>query len=257
MRLDPRSALASLLALLSFGAFADIVVGNGKIETERRELPAFSAINVGGAATLKVHRGAQKVEISCDSNILPYITTTVSGGELTIGFKQFTSIRSLTAMQFEIAVPELAGIRLSGSGEAYIDSFKGDSFSGFVSGSCNLKAAGLDYSTASLAFSGSGGLDAKVNAERLDLRCSGSCGVSVSGRAVRGEIAVSGSSIIGARDFAVSEARIAVTGSGSVEIKALKSLDATISGSGTIRYWGSPDVSQRISGSGRITKVDS
>jgi len=254
-RLNPRSVLASLLAFLSFGAFAEIVVGNGSIETQKRELPAFSAINVGGSATLKVHRGAQKVEISCDSNILPYIVTTVSGNELTIGFKPLTSIMSSSKMQFEITLPELAGIRLSGSGEAYVDAFKGDSFTGIVSGSGSVKAADLAYSGVSLASSGSGGFEAKVKAERLDLRCTGSGGVSLSGSAGRGEIAVSGSGKIGGRDFAVNEARIAVSGSGNVEIRAIKNLDATLSGSGSIRYWGGPSVSQRISGSGRISKA--
>ena len=179
----------------------------------------------------------------------------MSGSELTIGFKPLTSIMGSRKMQFEITLPELTGIRLSGSGEAYVDAFKGDSFTGIVSGSGNVKVADLDYSGVSLTTSGSGGFEAKVKAERLDLRCSGSGGVSLTGSAARGEIAVSGSGKIGARDFAVNEARIAVSGSGNVEIKANKNLDATLSGSGSIRYWGGPSVSQRISGSGRISKA--
>jgi uncharacterized protein (AIM24 family) len=254
-RLNPRSVLASLLAFLSFGAFAEIVIGNGKIETQSRELPAFGAINVGGSATLKVHRGAQKVEISCDSNILPYITTTVSDGELTIGFKPLASMMGSTTMQFEITLPELVGIRLSGSGQAYVDAFKGDSFSSAISGSGSIKATSLDYSKATLAFSGSGRFDVKVKAERFDMRCSGSSAGLLSGSAGRGEIVVSGSGRIDARDFAVNEARIAVSGSGNVEIRALSSLDVSMSGSGSVKYWGSPSVSQRTSGSGRIMKA--
>jgi hypothetical protein len=255
-RLDPKSILAFLLASLSFGAFADIVVGNGQVETENRELPAFRAIDVGGAATLKVHRGAQRIEICSDSNILPYITTTVSGGELTIGLKPLTSIMGSTAMRFDITVPELEGIRLSGSGQAYIDPFDGDSFSGVVSGSVRVKAPGLAYSKASLSFSGSGALDSTVKAETLDLRCTGSGALRLSGKADRAEIAVSGSADIGARDLAVQEARVEISGSGKVELWAVESLDADISGSGSIKYWGSPSVSQRISGSGRISRAD-
>ena len=255
-RLEPKPVLAFLLAFLSFGAFADIVVGNGQIETENRELPAFRAIDVGGSATVKVHRGAQKIEICSDSNILPYITTTVSGGELTIGLKPFTSIMGSTDMRFEITVPKLEGIRLSGSGQAYIDSFDGDSFSAVVSGSVSVKAPGLAYSKTSLSFSGSGGLDATVKAETLDLRCTGSGALRISGKADRGEIAISGSSDIRARDLAVGEARVEISGSGEVEIRAVESLDADISGSGSIKYWGSPNVSQRISGSGRVSKAD-
>jgi hypothetical protein len=249
---------ALITAILLTGALAlasaDIVFGNGKIETDRRSLPAFKSISIAGSGTLRVHRGGQRVEIAADSNILPYITTAVSGDELKIGFKPFTSITSATKLQFDITLPELSGVSISGSGDAYVDAFKGANFAGMVSGSGGIKAD-LDYSAVSLSCSGSGGFDATVKAQRLDLRCTGSGDAFLKGSADKAEVAISGSGALGARSFAVADARIIISGSGKAEIKATKSLDATVSGSGDIRYWGNPSVTQRTNGSGRISKA--
>jgi hypothetical protein len=249
-----RSILACILAILSVGAFADIVIGNGKVETERRSVPAFSSISVGGSGTLRVHRGAQKLELTCDSNILPYITATVSGGELRIGFKPFTSVNNPTKLLFDVTLPELRGVNLSGSGEAHIDAFKGAGFSAAISGSGGMKAE-LEYESVALKLSGSGGFDAKVKAGRFDLAASGSGGAFVNGSADRVGIVLTGSAELGARDFAAQDARIAASGSSRMEIRAARSLDVTLSGSGELRYWGNPSLSQRVSGSGRVYKI--
>lgn len=249
-----RPVLACALALLSVGAFADNVVGNGRVETEKRFVPAFSSISVGGSGTLRVHRGGQKLELTCDSNILPYITTTVADGELNIGFKPFTIINNTTKMLFDVTLPALRGVGLSGSGDAYIDAFKGEDFSGALSGSGGMKAE-LEYKSVSLRLSGSGGIDAAVKASRLGLACSGSGGAFIKGKADRADITLAGSAELGARDFAAEEARIVASGSSRMEIRASRSLDVALSGSGELRYWGNPSVSQVVRGSGRITKA--
>jgi Putative auto-transporter adhesin, head GIN domain len=249
-----RSILACILAILSVGAFAEVVTGNGRAETEQRSVPAFTSISVGGSGTLRVHRGAQKLELTCDSNILPYITTTVSGGELSIGFKPFTSINNPTKMQFDVTLPELRGVNLSGSGDAHIDAFKGAEFSAAISGSGGMKAE-LDYKSVSLKLSGSGGFDATVKAGRFDLACSGSGGTFIKGSADRADIALSGSAELEARGFATGDARIFASGSSRMEIRAAGSLDVALSGSGELRYWGNPSLSQRVSGSGRVYKA--
>jgi hypothetical protein len=244
--------IAVLLSATIAGSYADIVLGNGRVETERRSLPAFSSVSIGGSGTLRVHRGAQKVEVSCDSNILPYISMSVSGDELSIGFKPFTNIMSLTKLEFDVTIPDLTGLKVSGSCNAYADAFKGESFSGIVSGSGGIKAD-LEYRTVELNSSGSGGFDANIAASRVALRCTGSGGAYFRGSADRAELSISGSGSLGARHFSAGDARVIISGSGTAEIRATKSLDVTLSGSGGLKYWGSPRVSTRISGSGRIS----
>jgi hypothetical protein len=243
-----------MLAAAVAGASADILVGNGKVKSERRSLSSFSSVSVAGSGTLRLHRGGQKVELTCDSNILPYITTTVTGSELRIGFKPFTGILKATKMEFDVTIPELAAVRLAGSGDAYVDSFSGDTFEASVAGSGGIKAE-LEYRNISLNCSGSGGFDASVKSDGLELRCSGSGSAYVKGSAERAEVTISGSGTLGARGFSVSDARIIISGSGEAEIRVAKSLDAVLSGSGSVRYWGKPSIQQRVSGSGRISRA--
>jgi ABC-type amino acid transport substrate-binding protein len=248
--------VALTLAALAAGASADVLIGNGRAKTERRSVPAFSSISLGGSGTLRVHRGGQKVEITSDSNILPYITTTVSGGELKIGLKPFTSIVKSTRMQFDITLPELKGVAIAGSGDAFLDAFSGDAFKAVVAGSGGIKAD-LGYKAIELSCSGSGGFDAAVKAGRLDLRCSGSGGAVLRGSAERAEVTITGSGSLGARGLSVGEARLLISGSGEAELRATRRLDVVISGSGGVRYWGQPAISQRVSGSGRISQAGS
>jgi len=250
-----KALMASILLTAAIlGAAADIVRGNGSVVTERRSLSSFSSISLGGLGTLRVHRGGQRVEITSDSNILPFVTTSVSGGELRIGVEPSASIVETTKLQFDVTLPELEGLRLSGSGDAYVDAFKGEDFTAAVSGSGGVKAQ-LDYRRVELYSTGSGGFDAKLKAATLNLRCSGSGEAYVDGAADLADIVVTGSGMVGARDFAVADARVLVAGSGRVEIRAASSLRVAISGSGEVRYWGSPRIDQNLSGSGRVSKA--
>jgi len=250
-----RAVLVGLLLSLSLAAlFADVLVGNGRVVTERRSLSSFTSISLSGTGILRVHRGAERVELSSDSNILPYITTSVSGGELSIGLEPLTGILSSTKLQYDISLPELAGLRISGSGDAYVDAFRGEAFSAIVSGSGGIKAE-LDYKSVDLNCSGSGGFDAAVKAASLELRCSGSGDAFLRGSADRGGITISGSGTLGGRDLAVGEARISISGSGKAELRVARKLEAVISGSGGIKYWGRPQVSQTIRGSGRVSQA--
>jgi Protein of unknown function (DUF2807). len=245
---------AALVSLFSASAFADIVAGNGKIVTEKRSLPSFGSINVGGSGILKVHRGAQKLELTCDSNVLPYITTDVVGGELRIGLKPFTSLINASRIQYEISMPDLNALRFSGSGDAYIDAFSGKRFVCVISGSGGVKAD-LDYSSIDLSCSGSGGFDATMKARELILRCSGSGEAYLQGAIDAADFDLSGSAAIRARDLAAREASVKMSGSGVVELRAKDKLSATVSGSGRITYWGDPKMDTRTSGSARIERA--
>jgi hypothetical protein len=245
--------VASALISSSCG-FADGIRGNGKVETEARSLPAFTSVSVSGSGTLRVHEGSQKVEISSDSNILPYITTEVVAGELKIGLKPLTSIYRATKMEYVVTVPSLKGVRLSGSGDAYVDRFSGDSFSASISGSGGVKAD-LDYDKIALSCSGSGGFDAAVQADDLTLSCSGSGKAYFNGKTGTAKITISGSGDVRARDLEAKSADIRIAGSGSVEIRASDALSASLAGSGGVRYWGSPRVETHVAGSGRVSRA--
>jgi hypothetical protein len=245
--------IASALISSSCG-FADGIRGNGKVETETRSFSSFTSVSVSGSGTLRVHEGSQRVEISSDSNILPYITTEVVGGELKIGLKPMTSIYRATKMEYVVTVPSLKGLRLSGSGDAYVDHFSGDSFSARIAGSGGIKAD-LDFDKIELSASGSGGYDVTVKADSLSLSCTGSGEAYAAGKSGAAKITISGSGDVRARNLETASADVRIAGSGNVEIRASEDLSATLAGSGGVRYWGNPRVESHVAGSGRVSRA--
>ena len=232
------STLAFLL-LLSMSASScmlfDSVRANGDVKTETRPVDAFSSVALNGSGALRVHRGAQDVEITADSNVLPYIETTVANSRLSIGIKPFTSVWGSPTFQFDVTMPILAGLELNGSGEADADAFSGDAFVAKVTGSGSL-AATLDYSSAVLD-------------------CSGSGGATLSGSSDETRISISGSGTASAKGLGSKKAIVSIAGSGNVELRAIDALDVSLYGSGDLRYWGSPALTQSVTGSGRVSRA--
>jgi len=228
-------AFALLASLLPPSAFAQIIVGNGRMETERRSVSAFRSIAFSGSGELEIRPGSQMLAVTADANVLPFIESTVSGGRLHIGFKPGIAIIKASKVVVEITMPDLEALTISGSGSAVVGRFEGDSFKAAISGSGSLRAD-LGYGI-------------------VDLHISGSGGIALAGRADEAIVRISGSGSLAARDFAAVDARIAISGSGDAEIRASKRLDADIGGSGSLRYWGAPRLSTDLKGSGSVRKA--
>jgi hypothetical protein len=231
-----------------------ILIGNGEIASEERFVPAFDSISMTGFGSLRVHRGERRIGISCDSNLLPYVVTAVSGGRLRIGLKPLTWVLKTAHLEVDVALPELRGLDVSGSGSAVVDAFSGEGFRGSISGSGAISAT-LDYAHATIRVSGSGGFSGAVAASGLDLRSSGSGSTKLVGSAEHAVMRCSGSSVLSAKDFAAAEADVEMSGSGRAEIRAAKILRSRLSGSSELRYWGGPSLASRVSGSARIRKL--
>jgi hypothetical protein len=228
-------AFALLASFLPSPAFAQIVIGNGRMETERRSVPAFRSIAFSGSGDLEIRRGPQRLAVTADENVLPFVESTVSGGKLHIGFKPGISIIKPSKLVVEIAMPELEELTISGSGVVVVGRFEGDSFEATISGSGSLRAD-LGYGSVDFTISGSGG-------------------IALAGRADEASVRISGSGSLDARDFAAADARISISGSGNAELRVSKRLDVDSSGSGGVRYWGSPRLSTDVKGSGSVRKA--
>lgn len=243
------------LALAALGlASCGGVVGNGQVETETRHVQRFDAISLGGSGSLSVHRGDFKVEVSCDANILPYILTEVVGTELQIGVRPGVSILSPTKLHYEVSLPELSGLKVSGSGRAEAEAFSGKDVRLTVSGSGDI-AGDFAYERADVLVSGSGSMRIKGVFDASSVKISGSGGAAIRGSTTSLDLATSGSGHFDGKDFAAQTAQARCSGSGGGEIRAATSLDARLSGSGRLSYWGNPQVEVSSSGSGRLRRA--
>jgi len=232
-----------------------IVTGNGKVETESRGLPGFSSVSLSGIGSLRIHSGDFKVEVTSDSNILPYIVTEVVGTELRIGMKPGIRTFRPTKIEYDVTLPALEGIGLSGSGSIHIDRFSGESFRAHISGSGSLEGE-LSYEKASLGVSGSGAYALSGDFGTLDLDISGSGSGVFAGTAKTCLANISGSGSISGKDFSIDALKATISGSGDLELRVKERLQASVSGSGSIGYWGKPTVDAHTSGSGRIRSLD-
>ena len=208
------AAVAVLLQRVAFdGTSGSRIEGSGVAATQTRVLPAFGALDLAGANTVRVRAGrAQSVAVRADDNLLRSITTRVEAGVLVVDASGSFSAKG--PMSVDVGAPSLEVITLSGIGRIEVEG---------------------------------------VRAERLTVRLSGSGVVRVSGAVRRLDVTLEGSgdaqlSGLGARDV-----RATVAGTGRITVDAKRSLDASIRGVGEIVYSGHPmRVTTNVAGSGTI-----
>jgi len=211
-------------------------VASGIVRTESRTVPAFTAIVIEGAGNVTLSQAsAQSLSVETDDNLLPLVKTEVRAGVLYLGFKQGVKPAHLSQLEFQITVPELTAVKISGSG--------------------NLHAASLIRAQAlTLEISGSGGIYSELDVGRLAVTISGSGGMTAEGKARQLSVLISGSGSVQAHDLVSATAEVSVNGSGEAVINAQRTISINVSGSGRVAYGGGAEATIRKSGSGVVQR---
>jgi Putative auto-transporter adhesin, head GIN domain len=209
--------LPVLFLIALTGCFKERIVGGGTTTSEKRTINGtFTEIRLEGSANVRVKQGDTIEVVAKDfPNILPFLRTTVLGNALVIDFQPDTWISNSVA-EVTVTLPKLTGLEISGSGDI---------------GSIN-----------------------NLTCDDLGILISGSGDISLVGKAKKMNAKISGSGDVRTFDLICDDVKASLTGSGNMEIQALKTLDATISGSGDITYKGNPSVNSQVTGSGRVRK---
>jgi hypothetical protein len=208
----PALSLAVLLLLSA----CSVVNGSGHVATETRQVSGFTKIELSGTGEVTIEQGgAESLTIEADDNVLPALTSKVSGSTLKLGTKTGTTLRTKNPIRYRVTVKELTGLEVSGSG--------------------SVQAHGMT-----------------LQALRVDI--SGSGAVNLSGSAVEQDIELSGSGRYDAAELPSQKVTADISGSGQVTVAVSRELKIDISGSGTVTYTGDPSVQQDVSGSGRVVK---
>jgi hypothetical protein len=203
--------LAALVALLSGCG----TKGSGTAATDHRTVDPFTAVEVRGTVELELTVGSTpSVTLSGDDNLLPLVTTDVSGKRLIISSKE--GIRPELPLVARVTVSrDLEEIIGRGVTEIRAQGLTGDTLRVELSGAGKADLAG-EVGSLELRLSGAGSLDAKrLNAKKID---------------------------------------VDVSGAGRVEVGEPEVLDVDISGAGTVTHRGEPEITQSISGAGSIRK---
>jgi hypothetical protein len=215
---------ATLLVILAVlvGAFSAChigkgIQGSGNRKSEKRDLPAFKAIDTTGAYEVEVMcQKAASFEIEADDNILPLIKTEVRDGVLYVSNQQ--RYNSAKAVALRISLPELISVSSRGAGEITVQDANGDNLKIESTGAASIKASGK-VKSATISSTGAGDIDAsRLQAEK---------------------------------------ARVTVTGAASVNVDVTEQLDVSVSGVGSVSYSGNPKtVNKSVSGIGSVNKKE-
>ena len=232
--------LPALFAVLLSGCYFDIdgdglgpvIHGSGDIVVEERILSDFDRVVAEGSLEVIISQGnEQYVEVEADDNLLPYIRTSVRGGELRISNTR--SFRTRHDVKVFITITALEALEIRGSGNVF--------------GNTAISSVDLD-----LEINGSGDVDLELYYDEIDSEINGSGNFRLSGEALEQDIRINGSGDYRAANLLSVETDVHIRGSGNSIVSVSDYLRAEIEGSGDIIYYGNPSVESRINGSGDL-----
>jgi hypothetical protein len=117
------------------------VKGSGNRKTEARQVASFTAIETEGALDLNVVCGKDlRLEVEADDNILPLISTAVSGNKLII--KPTRSYSSSDPPSIKITVPNINAFSANGAGSIQITGVNNDQIQFYANGAPTISASG-------------------------------------------------------------------------------------------------------------------
>jgi len=203
------------ITILLAGAIAVIVgcslpgvKGDGTMKTENRPISDFSGLEVSGAYQIKWSSGKSALTISTDQNLLPLITTSVTGNTLRIDSKE--NLRPTKGITINLSSASLTDVKLNGAVSLTASNLSGAdlklesngassiSVAGSVtnleatlSGACKLDAKSLQTQTAKVSLNGASYGDVTVT-ETLNASISGAGGLTYSGNPKSVEKSVAG-----------------------------------------------------------------
>jgi hypothetical protein len=225
-------ALVLMLCACSLGA----VRGSGKLITESRTVRDFDRVSLSGSGEVILTQGdGESLTVETDGNVMQYVTSEVRGGTLTLGTEPGKRI-SPTRLKFTLRVRDLAGLRVSGSGDIDAERFDTDDLEITVSGSGEVQIDSL-------------------TADEVAIQISGSGDVELAGQVTGQEVTVSGSGKYRGGDVRSETVGVTISGSGDATVWATESLDARITGSGSVSYYGHPETSVSTPGSGKVREL--
>ena len=198
--------------------FKEGIHGNGIVEKETRNVPAFNQLDISGTFNVFLSQGeTASVTIEADNNIIPIIQTDVDQNKLSVKIENGVKISKSKKSNVYITVTDLNSLHFNGVG--------------------NLKClTDLNLSTVDIYNSGVGNMELKGSA----LVCT---------------MHNSGVGNLNAFDFEVQKLNISNAGVGNVQINAVEELSMSNSGVGNVSYKGDASIKElHSSGVGKIVK---
>ena len=157
--------------------------GSGQVATDTRAVAGFSAVDLRGVGQLTVTLGGTEgLTVEAEDNLLPLISSTVSGNTLVLELKEGRPTRPIV---FRLAARQITALSTSGAGDIDAPDVTGASLRTNQSGAGNVRLERLSVQSLDSSLAGAGSLDANGTATRLTVNVAGAGNVAARDLAVR------------------------------------------------------------------------
>lgn len=139
------------------------VAGSGPLVSKTITLDEFSKIENTGVADIYVTLGnPQSVVLKAQQNIIDVMTIGVVSDELKIGLEKGVSIDKADTIRFDITVPEITRIILTGVGDYVLSGDYQEELEIILTGVGNVSAFDLEVGTCNITITGVGNCEVYV-----------------------------------------------------------------------------------------------
>lgn len=209
---------------LSWNLGLPAIRGDGRVVQEAREVPGFSAFEIGGAMRATVGYAEEpSLSIRADENLLPYIKSEVMDGRLVVRTEAPGGLSPTEPIQVTALSPRLEEVRAQGASQ--------------------VRAAVTPGETTVVEAHGASEVEVReIDAGSLTLQATGASTVKVAGRARSADLTVAGASTLEAADLAIESVQLSVSGASSASLRASSSIRGDVSGASTATVVGSPSI---------------
>lgn len=211
------------------------IKGNGEVTMITRSTGDYDGVKVSGSMDVMLTEGKEgSISLKGESNLLAYIETKISKGNLIIKVKDDYNLRTTRPIVVTVPVEEIELVALAGSGD--------------INNSGTVNSKDLE-----VALAGSGDIDIDIDAATTKVKIAGSGDIKLSGDSNSLSVAIAGSGDFNGSSLKSTDVDAAISGSGTAKVNCTGDLKARVSGSGDIIYSGNPKTRDtKVSGSGRI-----
>lgn len=244
-------SLFILLALASCDEIFDFdVVGNGEVEVFRPNLGTqkFTKVILSSKFDLVItqwHRDS--ITIVTDSNLQPFIATTVTDGVLIIEVNDNKTLIPQNSITINLFIQEIASVENIGEGSVTIDSLSANTFSLLQSGRTFFYMSNCAIDSLYYLSQGAAYANIEGNFELCQLRQIGSGKIIMKGNSSKIKYVQEGSGEIDSYQLQALYADLQLYGSGLLFCRVSDLLKVKIDGDGKIFYKGMPKVESDLS----------
>jgi len=233
------ACLISILLAATVSCNISLVRGSGNVISEDRAVSGFSKLFISGSGEIFIEQGDEEsLTIIAEDNIIPLITTEVSGDTLNISHGPGPIVTNTKSIEIYLKVKDLDSISTSGS--------------------ANVNCSGLSTGSLTIKTTGSGNVDiSNLETDSIDISSSGSGNFTLAGNTDSLKISTNGSGGCDAGNLKSKDCIIDINGSGNNTVNVSDTLDVSIDGSGDVSYIGNPTVesSKGFGASGKLKNI--